>query len=138
MNVLLSASMHRVWLLLWFFLATTLFLVPLPFHLKNVGGVTALPLDQAVHALAHFVLLGVAVWLSRWNGFSALATALCWACYGAGIEVIQSFTTYRHGQFIDWAYDLIGIVLGLAAYARTLDQEGLIRPRRGKKGRDRL
>jgi VanZ family protein len=120
MNFLLSLLARRAYLFAWFVLTTTLFLIRIPFRLDHLQSFTTLPLGPIVHSVAHFVLLASAAWLSRLNGFSITATVLCWACYGAGIEVMQSFTSYREGRFVDWIYDMIGIALGLVLYARTV------------------
>ena len=43
----------------------------------------------------------------RWKGLPLLA-------YGAGIEVLQSFTPFRTFSILDWVADLAGVLLGYA------------------------
>lgn len=68
--------------------------------------------DKIAHAIVFigFVVLAELAYIQRnfwcWKGFPLLA-------YGAGIEVLQSFTPYRSFSALDWIADLIGVLLGL-------------------------
>jgi LPXTG-motif cell wall-anchored protein len=64
--------------------------------------------DKSNHALAFAVLglLGAAAWPA-----SAGRVWLALAAYGGAIEIAQTFTETRMGEWIDWAADLIGLAM---------------------------
>ena len=70
--------------------------------------------DKAQHTLA-FVTLSLA---GLWAFPSRLGVVCLGLCvYGGVMEVMQStMTTTRHGDFIDWLADSLGIVVGLGVY----------------------
>jgi VanZ family protein len=85
-------------------------LVPATLPLPTTGW------DKANHALAFAVLgwLGIACWPRAW---ARVLVAL--AAYGGAIEIAQTFTETRMGEWADWGADLVGlaIVAGLQARA---------------------
>lgn len=72
--------------------------------------------DKSNHALAFAALglLGCACWPA-----SAVRVLVALAAYGGAIEIAQTFTETRMGEWIDWGADVVGLALA-----------ALIRPRR--------
>jgi VanZ family protein len=70
--------------------------------------------DKANHALAFAVLgvLGNACWPHR-----RAHVILALAAYGGAIEIAQTFTETRLGEWFDWFADLAGLLLAVAAHA---------------------
>jgi VanZ family protein len=74
--------------------------------------------DKLAHAAAFFLLL---VWFSgifRPRYRRALFIALL--VFGASIEFMQSFTTYRSAEFLDLVFDAVGLGLAWALAAAGL------------------
>jgi VanZ family protein len=70
--------------------------------------------DKAQHVLV-FVTLTVAGMLAFPKHIKTLVFGL--VCYGGLMEVLQSLlTTTRHGEWLDWLADSVGILAGLGAY----------------------
>jgi len=69
--------------------------------------------DKAQHALAFFALsvLGFCAYQHRW-----VRVLIGLLAYGALIEVLQWLTGWRHGEFLDWLADGVGISIALIAY----------------------
>lgn len=70
--------------------------------------------DKANHALAFGVLgvLGCQCWPRRtWQ------VILCLAAYGGAIEIAQTFTETRFGEWLDWFADGAGLALAALAHA---------------------
>lgn len=70
--------------------------------------------DKANHGLAFTVLglLGATCWpVSRTRVLLALAA------YGGAIEIAQTFTATRSGEWLDWLADLVGLALAAAICA---------------------
>jgi len=67
--------------------------------------------DKANHALAFAVLalLGMACWPG-----SAIRVLAALALYGGAIEVAQTFTETRMGEWLDWCADLTGLAIAMA------------------------
>ena len=69
--------------------------------------------DKIAHAIVFmgFVVIAELAYCHRnfwrWKGLPLLA-------YGAGIEVLQSFTPFRSFSTLDWVADLAGVLLGYA------------------------
>lgn len=81
----------------------------------------ALPLpttgwDKSNHVLAFMTmaLLGAACWPAR-----RVQVLLGLAAYGAAIEVAQSLTGIRIGDWVDWVADLAGLALAFIAWRRV-------------------
>jgi len=72
--------------------------------------------DKANHALAFMTLalLAAACWPAR-----RMQVLLGLAAYGAAIEVAQSLTGIRIGEWVDWAADVAGLALALPAWTRV-------------------
>ncbi|MEJ6022875.1 VanZ family protein [Ramlibacter sp. PS4R-6] len=70
--------------------------------------------DKANHTLAFAVLalLGSACWPSM-NGRVLVALA----AYGGAIEIAQTFTETRMGEWIDWLADVAGLAVAAAYLA---------------------
>jgi VanZ family protein len=70
--------------------------------------------DKANHALAFAVLgvLGNSCWPER-----RMHVILALAAYGGAIEIAQTFTETRLGEWLDWCADLAGLLLAVAAHA---------------------
>jgi VanZ family protein len=83
-------------------------LVPVEFPVPSTGW------DKANHALAFAVLgvLGSACWPERRRH-----VILALAAYGGAIEIAQTFTETRLGEWLDWVADLAGLALALAVHA---------------------
>jgi len=92
-----------------FWLATiavgVLALVPATMPLPSTGW------DKANHALAFAVLalLGTACWPR-----SAIRVLVALALYGGAIEIAQTFTETRMGEWLDWCADLAGLAVAVA------------------------
>ena len=73
--------------------------------------------DKAQHVLV-FVTLTVAGLLAFPNfAKHSKAVVLGLICYGGLMEVLQSaLTTTRHGEWLDWLTDGVGILVGVGAY----------------------
>jgi VanZ family protein len=96
--------------LFWVLVATVgvLALVPAQFPLPSTGW------DKANHALAFAVLgvLGNRCWPHRW-----WHVVLALAAYGGAIEIAQTFTETRLGEWFDWFADVAGLAVAVAAHA---------------------
>ncbi len=73
--------------------------------------------DKGQHVLV-FVTLTVAGLLAFPNvSKHSKAVVLGLICYGGLMEVLQSaLTTTRHGEWLDWLTDGVGILIGVCAY----------------------
>jgi VanZ family protein len=70
--------------------------------------------DKAQHVLV-FVTLTVAGLLAFPKHGKVVVLGLI--CYGGLMEVLQSLlTTTRHGEWLDWLTDGVGILVGVGAY----------------------
>jgi VanZ family protein len=70
--------------------------------------------DKVQHVLV-FVTLTVAGVLAFPKHIKTLVFGLI--CYGGLMEVLQSLlTTTRHGEWLDWLTDGVGILVGVGAY----------------------
>ena len=67
--------------------------------------------DKANHALAFAVLglLGCACW-----PHAAARVLIALAAYGGAIEIAQTFTETRMGEWTDWFADIAGFCIALA------------------------
>lgn len=76
------------------------------------------PSDKTLHFTAYATLasLAAATWLTarRTAGRSIAILAVALAAFGGLDEATQPFFS-RHAEPIDWLYDCLGIVIGLAA-----------------------
>lgn len=66
--------------------------------------------DKLQHALAFMLisLLGFGAWPGR-----PVMIVMVMLCYGAGMELAQSFTPYRQGDYQDWIADAVGVAAAL-------------------------
>jgi VanZ family protein len=64
--------------------------------------------DKLQHILA-FGMLSVGAYWAYPTCYQKAFLGLC--VYGALIEILQSATTWRHGDVLDWVADSIGILL---------------------------
>ena len=71
--------------------------------------------DKAQHALAFTALAGLGLRAYPRHAWPVLAGLLV---FGAGIELAQAATGWRHGEWGDWLADAIGLAAG-AALARN-------------------
>jgi VanZ family protein len=79
-------------------------------------GVPAAP--PGVDKLVHVVLFLVLAAAGRWAGIRPVPLAALLAGYGAVSEVVQWLTPLeRSGSVVDWLADLLGVALGLVAWA---------------------
>jgi VanZ family protein len=88
--------------------------------LALVPGSTPLPTtgwDKSNHALAFFTLalLGSVCWPR-----SAVRVCIAIALYGGLIEVAQTLTPTRDGEWLDWFADMVGIALAALGHFRSL------------------
>jgi VanZ family protein len=102
----LFARIPRRLLLAAFWIAVVvvgvLALVPITTHMPTTGW------DKSNHALAFVVLgvLGAACWPT-----AALRAWVALAAYGGAIEIAQTFTETRSGDWHDWLADVVGLVV---------------------------
>jgi len=108
-----------LWVLVW----TGLQLVPLPQTIKlaaYLSGCRPFWLPVGLDKVVHF--LGYAAWaLLATLSFSRLRLAVAVAIgfssgafHGLAMELIQARLTFRMGDPVDWAADLVGLVVGAA------------------------
>ena len=64
--------------------------------------------DKAQHALAFFVLTGLAI-VSAWMQAQMARVAGAMLIYGGAIEIVQAFLPWRTGDFNDWIADAVGV-----------------------------
>jgi VanZ family protein len=69
--------------------------------------------DKAQHVLAFFCLGGLGI-LSYSKSITKVSLGLL--MYGGLIEIIQSLTGWRSGEWADWLADGIGILLSVNAF----------------------
>lgn len=83
-------------------------LLPAPEAIELSGG-----RDKIGHFLAFFGLgvLGYAGWPHHLT-----AVTLALLAYGAAMELAQSMTTWRHGDFGDWIADAAGVLAALVVH----------------------
>lgn len=73
--------------------------------------------------IEHFVLfaglagLGFLAWPSR-----AWRVSVGMLVYGVAMELAQSMTAYRVGDYLDWLADAIGVAVALAVFVRIRDR----------------
>ena len=81
--------------------------------------------DKSNHALAFFTLalLGSVCWPR-----SAVRVWIAVALYGGAIEIAQTFTATRDGDWLDWCADLIGVALAALGHFRSLPTAPRARP----------
>ncbi len=67
---------------------------------------------QLIDKLAHLLMFAAG---GFWLGLRlpALATGMALVALGLLIEWLQSLTTYRSAEFLDWLADVLGAALGL-------------------------
>ncbi|MGB8853514.1 MAG: VanZ family protein [Pirellulales bacterium] len=80
------------------------------------------PSDKTLHVMAYAVLAGLVgltlVAAGRWNRPAIVRAAGCMAIFGALDEITQPLPWFRRAADpLDWAFDLGGIAIGLAAVA---------------------
>ncbi len=73
--------------------------------------------DKVEHVVGFAVLAAAAALSLRAGRRSTVAVAVGLAAYGAFIEVVQSWLPTRWGDVGDFAADVVGIALGVAAIA---------------------
>lgn len=78
--------------------------------------------DKIQHALAFMLisLLGFGAWPGR-----PLMIVVVMLGYGAAMELAQSFTTYRQGDYQDWVADAVGIAAALGLRALVPGLRGM-------------
>lgn len=81
---------------------TTLSLLPAPWLPPVAFDVW----DKAQHALAFVLLGGLGLWAYATSSGRIVLGLLA---YGALIEVVQSFTGWRYGDWQDWLADAVGV-----------------------------
>ena len=84
--------------------------------------------DKAQHAMAFFVLTGLAMG-AGWMRARIDRVAVAMLVYGAAIECVQAVLPWRSGDVLDWLADAVGVI-GLVIVVRYFPK--LIQgPRRG-------
>ena len=84
------------------------------------GDVPSAPpgVDKIVHAVLFLALAAT----GRWAGFRPVVLLPALAAYGAGSEVLQGMDVIgRSASVFDWAADVVGVLAGLALWARLPD-----------------
>lgn len=83
---------------------TVLFLIPQQYLLDEVFDWW----DKAQHSLAFAILTITGFW-SHPNHIKAISVSLL--LYGGLIEILQSLSTWRHGDILDWVADSTGVFI---------------------------
>jgi VanZ family protein len=99
-----------------FVILTYLFLVPQQYLAPEIFDWW----DKLQHSLA-FGVLSILAFLAYGSGQSRVSrAAFSLVMYGALIEVLQSLSGWRYGEFRDWLADLLGIAIawGMFTYAQ--------------------
>lgn len=81
--------------------------------------------DKINHAFA-FAVLGILGW-TAWPARPRTVGA-CLFVYGCAIEVLQSFTPTRQGDWHDVVADVVGLLLGAVVCRLLLRRTGIMRP----------
>ena len=91
-------------------------LVPATLPLPSTGW------DKANHALAFAVLawLGSSCWPGVW-----VRVMVALALYGGAIEIAQTFTETRMGEWADWCADLVGLAVAAGLHALDMRRHTL-------------
>jgi VanZ family protein len=87
--------------------------------------------DKYVHTFAYAVLAFLLVWAlssNRLNWIPFAVTAVVVAVYGVFDEISQAYVG-RSADIVDWYFDCLGTVIGLAAFAMVGTFWTLIRQR---------
>lgn len=105
-------------ILFWiaFVILTYLFLVPQQYLAPEIFDWW----DKLQHSLAFGVLSILAFVAYGSNQSRVSRAAFSLVMYGALIEVLQSLSGWRYGEFRDWLADLLGIIIawGIFVYAQ--------------------
>jgi VanZ family protein len=122
MPYLLSAYFIRVArIAFWFALTVLSILFLLPQHYLASGVFDWW--DKLQHSLAFCLLtiLGLLAYATNKTPFQKQSHRIIVAMvlYGALIEVLQSVSGWRYGEFGDWAADVVGVLLAWAIFAFT-------------------
>jgi VanZ family protein len=71
-----------------------------------------------VDKLVHLLLFAALAFSGRWSGAGRRALALLLVVYAASSEVIQGLAPLaRSASVADWLADVVGVLLGLAAWS---------------------
>lgn len=103
-------------LFVWFLLASIALLVPLPEAWHSLESKSVLPLDK----LAHLVGTLIGALLAHWVGWSRTRNFLVWVLYAGSMEIVQLSTGYRAAEWLDFAFALTGLALGILFAPRLL------------------
>lgn len=71
--------------------------------------------DKLSHLLVYMILFWLLL-LSYGKQWSLISLGIFLACFGAVIEVAQSFTGYRQAEWLDLLANIIGILVATLAY----------------------
>ena len=110
----MTAPARRAWLTVLAGLALQLLITSLPG--RDVPLSVGHPWDWCIHAGMYaglaFLVVRAAI-LTGWPRYSLVALASALAAYGALDELHQLFIPGRDGSVSDWAFDALGIAVGL-------------------------
>lgn len=69
--------------------------------------------------IEHFVLFAALTWLGllAWAG-RTLGVAATILVYGVAMELAQSMTAYRVGDYLDWIADALGVAIAVGVFRR--------------------
>lgn len=95
-----------------FLVLTYLFLVPQQFLAPEIFDWW----DKLQHSLAFGVLTMLGLIGYCLNQAKVRAVVLALVTYGALIEILQSLSGWRYGEFRDWLADVLGVVIALGIY----------------------
>jgi VanZ family protein len=114
-QVLLSKSMIAIakvgfWLTL--IVLTYLFLVPPQYLVPDIFDWW----DKLQHSLAFGVLTFLGLIAYCTNQIQVRRMVLALVSYGALIEILQSVSGWRYGEFRDWLADLLGIFIAVVIF----------------------
>ena len=95
-----------------FVILTYLFLVPQQYLIPEVFDWW----DKLQHSLAFGVLTILGLLAHARTGSRVFQVIILLSIYGALIEVLQSLSGWRYGEFRDWLADVLGVVIAWGVY----------------------
>ena len=106
----IKSSRALFWLT--FAVLTYLFLVPQQYLAPEVFDWW----DKLQHSLAFGVLTILGLLAHARTGSRVFQVIILLSIYGALIEVLQSLSGWRYGEFRDWLADVLGVVIAWGVY----------------------
>ncbi|MEA9601209.1 VanZ family protein [Polynucleobacter sp. MG-28-Ekke-A2] len=108
---------------LTFAILTYLFLVPQQYLIPEVFDWW----DKLQHSLAFGVLTILGLLAYARTGSEVFRVIIVLSIYGALIEVLQTLSGWRYGEFRDWVADVLGVVIAWGVFALIQNNQYLSR-----------